>query len=123
MIEGHQRMTCVFIAGCNNIEIRTCEVVVLKYETRVVEIGFTSCSFGNAKKILHHWILALPQFKELDIIIHDGNKCIMSVLKDIQKPICIYEKEEIHNAWLVDDVYYTAKLGRWKPHEFRNIGK
>ena len=38
MIEGHQRITCIFVVGCNNIEIRTCEVVVLKYETRIAEI-------------------------------------------------------------------------------------
>ena len=115
MIEGHQRLTCVFVVGCNNIEMRTCEVVKLSYETRVAEIGCASCCFGNAKKVLHAWLLALPPFKEPDIVIHDGNKDIISILKDIRKPMYLYEKEEIDDKWLVDDVYYTAELGRWTP--------
>jgi hypothetical protein len=124
MIEGHQRITCVFVVGCNNIEIRTCEVVKLSYETRVAEIGFTTCCFGDANKVLRTWLLALPPFKENDIVIHDGNKGVMSILQDIRKPMHMYEKEEIDDNWLVDDVYYTAELGRWSPpNKIWEIGK
>lgn len=131
MIEGHQRITCVFVVGCNNIEIRTCEVIKLSYETRIVEIGFASCCFGNATKILRNWLLALPRFKEPDIVIHDGNKGVLSILKDIRKRLVLYDKKEVVDESLVDDVYVIAELGRWSPPngqwesvpEFRNFGK
>ena len=107
MIEGHQRITCIFVVGCNNIEIRTCEVVVLKYETRIAEIGFTSCSFENAQKVIYHWLNSLPVFKNKDIVIHDG-------IVSKNHNIILLNKEDVDDN-LIEDVYCFAELGRWGP--------
>jgi hypothetical protein len=108
MIKGHQRITCVFVVGCNNIKIRTCEVVVLTDETRIAEIGHTSCSFKAFKSVISKWINHLPLFKT-DIIVYDKrDELKFDMLTDVE----FYERNELDGD-LIQSVYDYAEIGRW----------
>jgi len=116
-MKGHQRITCIFVVGCNNIEIRTSEVVIGNTNASF-GVGFTSCSKGGAFKHIHNWLSSLPKFDKTDIIIYDGNPGTLRILNELYlttgKKIII-QKQSAENEKLCDDVYYSGEQGRWHP--------